>query len=103
MVEHSVRGWLEQLIGDLAVGQEHDSIRITRSYRIMGDHDDGLTELADRMAHERQNLGSRRAVQVAGWFVGEDDVGLARKSSSDGDPLLLATRELVRPVLQSVG
>ncbi len=68
----------------------------------MGDHHDGLAELAHGGAHERQDLGAGARVEVAGRLVGEDDLGAAGERSGDGDPLLLAARELGRAVPQAV-
>ena len=69
----------------------------------MGDHHDGLTELVDRAAHERQNLVTSRGVEVAGGFVGEDDLRPCRQGPAHGDTLLLATRELVGTMGGAVG
>ena len=45
------------------------------------------------------------AIQVAGRFIGQDELGLDNQSASDGYPLSFATRELVGamegPLLQS--
>ena len=68
----------------------------------MGDHHDGLAELAHRGAHERQDLGAGAGVEVAGRLVGEDDLRLRGEGAGDGDTLLLPTGELRRPVLQAV-
>ena len=42
-------------------------------------------------------------VEVAGRLVGEDQLGVADQGAGDGDALLLAARELARPVLGAVG
>ena len=42
------------------------------------------------------------AVEVAGRLVGEDDRGIARDRARDRDPLLLATRQLRRHVLEPI-
>ena len=68
----------------------------------MGDHHDGLAELADGLAHEREDLGAGAGVEVAGGLVGEDDLGPAGERPGHGDPLLLAAGELARAVLQAV-
>ena len=67
----------------------------------MGHHDDRLAELAHRLAQERQHLGARARVEVAGGLVGEDDLRLAGERPGRRHPLLLAARQLVRPVLQA--
>jgi hypothetical protein len=40
----------------------------------VGHHDDRLAELAHGVAHEREDLGTGGAVEVAGRLVGEDDL-----------------------------
>ena len=68
----------------------------------MGDHHDGLAEVVDRLAHEREDLGTGAGVEVAGGLVGEDDLGPAEQRAADRDPLLLPTRELGRTVREAV-
>jgi hypothetical protein len=87
-----------QLADDAAVGEEDRPVRVRRGHGIVGDHHGGLAELADGLPHERQDLGARARVEVAGGLVGEDDLGPARQRPRDGDALLLTTRELRRPV-----
>ena len=41
-------------------------------------------------------------VQLAGGLVGEDDRRMAGEGPCCGDPLLLATRELARPMSQTI-
>ena len=69
----------------------------------MGDHDDGLAQLAHRVAQEAQHLGARAGVEVAGRLVAEDDLGPGGQRAGDGDALLLAAGELGGPVLEPVG
>ena len=102
-VEHAVRRRLAQLVDDLAVDEEDDPVGVRRSDGIVGDHHDGLTELVDCAAHERQNLVAGRGVEVAGGFVGEDDFRPRRQGPAHGDTLLLATRELVGTMGGAVG
>ena len=76
------------------VGEEEDALGVGGGDGVMGDHDDRLTELVHRGAHERQDLGARAGVEVAGGLVAEDDLGAAGQGAGHGDTLLLATREL---------
>ena len=69
---------------------------------VMGDHDDRLTELTHRGAHERQDLGAGAGVEVAGRLVGEDDLGTAGEGPGDGDALLLPAGQFRRSMLQAV-
>ena len=87
-----------ELVDDLAVGEEHRTVGVRRGHRVVGDHHDRLAELAHGLTHEVEDLGARAGVEVAGGLVGEDDLGPAGERPGDGDALLLATRELGRPV-----
>src|SRR3954453_11334185 len=41
-VQHALGGRLVHLVDDLAVGQEHDPVRVARGDRVVGDHHDRL-------------------------------------------------------------
>ena len=64
--------------------------------RIVGRHDGrhaaGVHELAD----ELHDGCSGAAVELAGGFVGEEQLRARGEGASDPDPLLLPARELVR-------
>ena len=87
----------------LAVGEEDHPVGVGRPAGIVGDHDDGLAELAHRPAQERQHLRRGVRVQVARGLVGEDEVGPVDQGACAGAALLLASRELGGPVRQAVG
>ena len=40
---------------------------------VVGDHDDGLAELAVQAVHQLEHLGRRDPVEVAGRLVGHED------------------------------
>ena len=46
------------LVDDLAVGQEHDPVGVARGAGVVRDHHDRLPEVADRAAHELEDLGA---------------------------------------------
>ena len=48
------------------------------------------------------DLRARLAVEVAGWFVGKQQIGLGGEGSGDGDTLLFAAGELRRVMRQAV-
>ena len=70
--------------------------------RRVGDHDDGRAFLIQLAKHPHHFL-AMRGVEVAGRFVGEDQLGLADQGAGDGDALLLTAGKLCRPVLGAVG
>src|ERR1700743_1723364 len=49
-LEHRVGGRLVQVADHGAVGQEHHPVGVRGPAGVVGDHDDGLAELADRAA-----------------------------------------------------
>jgi hypothetical protein len=70
-----------------------------RHLRRVGDHDDGVA-LPREVLEQRQDLGAARAVEGSGGLVGEDDLAAVHERPRNGDALLLAARELIRPVLE---
>src|SRR5699024_4736827 len=91
---------LIQLGDGSAVGEEDNAVGVGGDERIVSDEHDRLPEIADRLGLDRHDLATRPGVEVAGRFVGEEDVGSSGKSPGDGGALLLSARELTRPVLQ---
>src|SRR4029077_6564731 len=55
-VEHPLGGGFGHLVDDLPVGEEYDPFGGAPRDRVMGDHDDRLAELGDRLAHELEDL-----------------------------------------------
>src|SRR5581483_11264138 len=90
------------LVDDLTVDEEDDTLGPAGAERIVGDHDDGLTELLDGVGDETEELGARLGVEVPGGFVGEDDGRTRHESPGHGDALLLAAGQLVRAVGQPI-
>jgi hypothetical protein len=43
-----------------------------------------------RENHHRRNLFGRYAVQIPGWFIGDQNGGIGDDGAGDGDPLLFA-------------
>src|SRR5258706_15169633 len=57
LVERRIGSWCEQLVDDRAVGEEHHPVGVARGDGVVGDHHDGLAEVVDGLAHEREDLG----------------------------------------------
>ena len=55
----------------------------------MRGHQHGLAVFADA-AQEFHHFQSRVGVEVAGGFVGEDDIGVVEQGAGDGNALLFA-------------
>jgi hypothetical protein len=62
-------------------------------HRVVGDPDDRLLEIAVEDAELAENLVGALAVEVAGWLVGDDQVGVGDDRTRDRDALLLAAGE----------
>ena len=67
--------------------------------RVVGDHDDRLAELVVQPAQQRQHLLRALRVELARRLVEKDQRRVGHDRARDGDPLLLAARELARVML----
>ena len=67
----------------------------------MRNHDDRVT-IAMKAFEQRQNLVAGAAIQCAGRFVGQDESGIVHHRAGDDNPLLLSSRELIRPMMTAV-
>ena len=67
-----------------------DRLGAFRRAAIVGDHDDGLIDLAVEAFQQLQNVLGGYAVEVAGGFVGDQDHRVGDDGAGDGDSLLLA-------------
>ena len=92
---------IEDLADEAAVGEEDDTVGVAGRHGVVGHHHDRLAELTHGHAHEREDLGAGPAVEVAGRFVGEDDLGPTGQGTGHGDPLLLPTGELARAMAEA--
>ena len=68
----------------------------------MGNHDDGTT-VAVKVLEQGQDLVAGTAIQRAGRLVGQDESRIIHHCACNDDALLLASRELIRPVMTAVG
>ena len=79
--------------GDGAVKHVDDAGGVGSQGRVVGDHDDSvaLGVEAEKLVHDE---GGRMGVQVSGWLVGENNLGVGDDGAGDSGALLLATGEL---------
>ena len=90
------------LVGDdLAVGEHDRTIGIGCGDGVMGDHDDGLPKFLDGSLQEAQHFGAGDGIEVAGGLVGEHQRRFGDERTRDGDALLLAARQFIRPVRET--
>src|SRR5947207_3000540 len=87
--------------GDHAVAQRDDPGGVGRNVVLVRDHDDRLAA-AVQVAEHLHQLGAGGRVEVPGGLIGEQDGGLVHERPGDRDPLALAARQLVGPVVHPV-
>src|SRR5437773_656336 len=69
----------------------------------VGDQDESGTLLSIEGHQEVEDDAAGCRVEVAGWFVGEEDRRAKGKGAGEGDALLLAAGELDGVVLGAIG
>ena len=69
---------------------------------VVGDEDEGGARLAVELGHELDDAGAGGAVEVARRLVREEHPRLVAERAGEGDPLLLAARELRGVVVAAV-
>src|SRR5436189_1613687 len=86
------------ITGDLAVVQGDPALRALGHIERMRDDDDG-PPIAMQIFEQRQDLPARFAVERSGWLVRQNEGGVIHNCAGDCDTLLLAPRQLMRPVV----
>ena len=87
------------LLDDQAVVHEHHAIGGgAGEAHLVADHDHGHAALA-QAAHDRQHRTDQLGIERRGRLVEQHDPRLERDRAGDGDPLLLAARQLGRPMV----
>lgn len=87
----------------MAVPEANLPSGISGDFFFMCHHHDGETILAVEFAEELHDLMRACRIQIAGWLVGEDDVGVGHQGTGNGDALLLAARQFGRGMVATVG
>src|SRR5437879_8947845 len=88
-------------MGDLAVAHVENAIGDLGGFGVVGDHEDGLVELAAGLAEHLEDSIGVFGVEVSSGLVGEDDGGTVDQGAGDSYALLLASREFIRPVTEA--
>src|SRR5438477_9575733 len=87
--------------GDHAVGTRDDTGGVGGNV-VLGRHHDDRLAAAVQVAEHLHQLGAGGRVEVPGGLIGEQDGGLVHERPGDRDPLALAARQLVGPVVHPV-
>ena len=93
-----VNGKIKESIVRPAVGSLR-SVK-ARDVFVMRDENQRHRVLADVLGDQRHHLGGRRAVEVAGRFVRQQDLRPVDERTGDGHTLALPAAKLSRPVVQ---
>ena len=64
------------------------------SVRIVGHHEERRTKFSIETLQEIENLARCGFIEVAGWFIGDNDRGIGHDGSGYAHTLFLPTREL---------
>ena len=87
---------------DRAVPHRDDPRHARREVAAVGHDQERCAAHLVQIEEESVDRVARLAVEVAGGFVGEDELGVHDESSGEGDPLLLAARELAGSMREPV-
>ena len=90
-------------IEDLAVAHVEDTVGDGGGLGVVGDHEDGLVEIAAGASEHVEDGVGVLGVQVTGGLVGKHDGGMGDEGAGDGDALLLTAGELVGTVVEAAG
>jgi hypothetical protein len=91
------------VFNDRAVADDEGAVAGAGEVVIVGDDDEGHLVVGGEADEHVHDGGGVLGVEVAGGFVGEEDVGLVGDGTGDGDALLLAAGEFGGEVLGAVG
>ena len=78
--------------GELAIAQFQHAAHLARQLRGVGDDDEGGALLAVEVEEERRECVCGGAVERAGGFVGEEELGLVDERAHDGAALAFTAR-----------
>ena len=90
------------LLDEEPVHQAQGAVHAGGEVEIVGGDHGGDSGLANEAQELLEDALGRRWIEVAGWLVGQKDLGAVRHGPRDGDALLLAARQLRREVIHSV-
>ena len=77
------------------------ALRIIADFGVVRDEHDGDALLCIETLEHLEDFHRRDGIEVAGGFIGKQDIRTVDEGAGDGDALLLAARELRRGVVQA--
>ena len=84
-----------------AAFESNNAARASREFLVVRDEDEGGAGLGVEVEEKFDDAMARLAIEIAGGFVGEEDLGAIDEGAGDRHALLLATRELRGVMMQS--
>src|SRR5262245_31562915 len=90
------------VLDDPAVAQGDGPLAGLRDVGVVRDHHDCCAEACMQIANERQDVFSGSAVEVARWFVGQQDWRVHRQRARDRDALPLTARQFFRQMRETI-
>src|SRR5262249_27375512 len=91
-----------RVLDDPAVAEDDDAAGVLRDVCLVRAQHDRLAFVVELLEDAHGLFGGLR-VEIAGRLVGQDQLRVVDERARDGDPLLLAARELARLVVVPVG
>src|SRR5437879_12341747 len=100
--EQPSRELLGRGFDDLAISDVEDATSDARNPSVMGDNDYGLLEISVQPLEQIQDFLAGLRVELSCGIVCTEHGWIVRQGDCDGDPLLLAAAQLVRPMTRTL-
>src|SRR6516225_8676279 len=88
--------------GEMTMGEFDTAAGVARDVDVMRDHEDGVAGLVE-LAKNVDDDFLVGFVEVAGGFVGEDELRLINERAGDRHALLFTTGKICREMLEAIG
>jgi hypothetical protein len=90
------------LLLDASVDDVEDAVAGAGEIGVVGDDDEGFAAFVGEIEEEGHDFGAVFGIEVAGGFVGEEDIGIVDKGAGDGGALLFAPGEFGGEMVKAV-
>src|SRR5467141_3575055 len=101
--EQPSRELLGRGFDDLAISDVEDATSDARNPSVVGDNDYRLLEISVQPLEQIQDFLAGLRVELSCGLVRKEQGRIVRQGDCDGDPLLLAAAQLVRPMTRTLG
>ena len=82
------------IINDLSIPEENIPFSKGSDVRLMGDHDDGNSQLLIETLKDSHDFRARLRIEIARGFVGQNNGRLVNQGTRNGDALLFTSGKL---------